>query len=148
LAPLKAWRSLVVFNDPYPIIKSWFTQLLCNFLVFETAFPYKSDCGARTQENVLKMTLSEGDRATIINCFVEKKWHGREICRQFRSKKWAQTTVDRIIRRYEETNSHQGKSATGRPLSATTEAIENEINPTVQEAIACRCDEPRRTHHQ
>ena len=29
-----------------------------------------------------------------------------------------------MIHRYEETNSHQGKSATGRPLSATTEAIE------------------------
>ena len=73
------------------------------------------------------MTSSEGDRAMTINCFIEKKWRGRAICRQFRSKNWAQATVDRIIRQYEETGSYQIKSATGRPLSATTEAIENEI---------------------
>ena len=73
------------------------------------------------------MTLSDGDQATIINCFVEKNWRGREICRQFKSKKWSQATVDRCIRRYEETNSYARRSGSGRPPTSSTAEIENEL---------------------
>lgn len=76
------------------------------------------------------MTLTEGDRATIINCFIEFGWRGREICRKFPKKKWIHTTVDRIINRHvEKTSKSQEPSASkqGRPRTAATEQEENKL---------------------
>lgn len=67
----------------------------------------------------INMTLPPGDHATIINCFIEKKWRGREICRQFKSKNWSRETVDSIIRRYEERNNLLRKKGSGRPATVT-----------------------------
>ena len=41
---------------------------------------------------------SEGDRATIANCFIEKDWKCRRIIGEFPNKRWAPSTVVRIIR--------------------------------------------------
>ena len=37
---------------------------------------------------VAMMLFPEGDKATIIKSFIDMKWRGREICRQFMSKRW------------------------------------------------------------
>ena len=73
------------------------------------------------------MALSEADKGTIINCFIEKKWRGREICRQFKSKNWSQATVDRYIRQYEASNSYERRPGSGRLRTASTEEISNEV---------------------
>ena len=67
----------------------------------------------------INMMLPPSDHATIINCFIEKKWRGREICRPFKSKKWSRTTVDSVIRRYEERNNLVRKKGSGRPATVT-----------------------------
>ena len=39
-------------------------------------------------QSVARMLFPEGDKATIIKSFIDMKWRGREIYRQFMSKKW------------------------------------------------------------
>ena len=62
------------------------------------------------------MGLSEGDKATIINSFIDFEWRGREICRKFKSKNWVQSTVDRLINKYETTESYERTVGSSRPV--------------------------------
>ena len=73
------------------------------------------------------MGFSEGDKATIINCFIDMKWRGREICRQFKSKNWPRSSVDRLIRKYEETGSYERVVGSGPPVTVTTDDNEERI---------------------
>ena len=71
-----------------------------------------------------KMVFSVGDKATIINSFIDLNWRGQEICRQFKSKNWARSSVDQLIQRYEKSGSYDRTVGSSRPVSAST--AENE----------------------
>ena len=73
------------------------------------------------------MTLSEGDRGTIINCFKQFGWRGREICQRLKEKKWDHRTVDRNIKRYELSLTDKMKPIPGRPRTASAEQVENDF---------------------
>ena len=73
------------------------------------------------------MGFSEGDKATIINSFIDMKWRGREICRQFKSKNWARSSVDQLIQRYEKTGSYERTVGSSRPVTVTTHDNEERI---------------------
>ena len=55
------------------------------------------------------------------------KWRGREICRQFKSKNWARSSVDQLIQKYEKNGSYERTVGSSRPVTATTEGIEERI---------------------
>lgn len=78
------------------------------------------------------MVLSEGDKAIIVSCFEEKGWRGRRLCREFKSKQWKQTTVDKLIRKFEQSGSADRKKGSGRPCTATTEENENDAFELLQ----------------
>ena len=55
---------------------------------------------------------SEGDRATIANCFIEKDWGCRRIIREFPNKRWAdeQELNDAIVQSWERITLEQIRS--------------------------------------
>ena len=75
---------------------------------------------------------SEGDRATIANCFIEKDWGCRRIIREFPNKRWAPSTVARIIRQIKQNNSTKRKPGSGRPRTARTQDNVNAVEELIQ----------------
>ena len=63
------------------------------------------------------MGLLEGDKATIINSLINMKWRGREICRQFNSKNWACSSVDKLIDKYKQNGSYERTVERNRPVT-------------------------------
>lgn len=84
------------------------------------------------------MVFTAGDKATIENCFKEKGWHGTKIVKEFPGKGWNVCSVNRLIKRIEDTGSTNRKPGSGRPRSARTEDNRHEV----ENLIASQEDAP------
>ena len=66
------------------------------------------------------MVLSKEDKAIIELLFKEKGWKGRRIAKEFPSKKWTQSTIDRLITKIQTTGTTDRKRGSGRPTTVST----------------------------
>ena len=82
------------------------------------------------------MVLSEADKWTIVNCFVEKGWRGAEIVREFPGKGWKRQTVNTLIKKYEQTGSVKRKKGSGNP------GVSDEVKEEVLDLIQSQEDTP------
>ena len=64
--------------------------------------------------------LNENDCSVFIACFLEKRWWGTKICKEFRTMRWILRTIYRLIDKIEKENSTARKKGSGRPKSAST----------------------------
>ena len=72
----------------------------------------------------------DDDRATIATCFNEKGWRGARLLKEFPGRRWNRSTVNRFIKRLEETGSSKRKVGRGRSRSARAanrDTVGNEI---------------------
>ena len=88
------------------------------------------------------MVFSESDRAVIEACFREKGWRGARIVKEFSGKKWSRQSVNRLVKKIEDTGSTSRQSGSGRPRTTCTD--ENKDN--VEDMIQSQEDLPG-THH-
>ena len=51
------------------------------------------------------MVFSDSDRAVIEACFREKSWRGARIVKTFPGKKWSRQSVNRLVKKIEDTGS-------------------------------------------
>ena len=73
------------------------------------------------------MVFSVGDKATIINSFIDLNWQSQEICGKFRSKNWARSSVDQLIKRYEKSGLYERTVGSSRRVSATSAEKEEAV---------------------
>lgn len=78
------------------------------------------------------MPLSDGDKATIENCFKEKGWGGRRIVKEFPGKGWNHVTVNRLIAKIRATGSVARKTGSGRPKTVCTEENKDRVEELIQ----------------
>ena len=88
------------------------------------------------------MTFSNEDKAIIKNDYEEKGWSAYRIWKEHPSKGWVESSVRRLIRKYEDTGSMDRRSCAGRPRSVSTE--ENE--ESVEELISSEEEPGAHTH--
>ena len=88
------------------------------------------------------MVFSDSDRAVIEACFREKGWRGARIVKEFPGKKWSRQSVNRLVKKIEDTGSTSRQSGSDRPRTACTD--ENKDN--VEDMIQSQEDLPG-THH-
>ena len=67
------------------------------------------------------MVFSDEDKAIIKNDYDEKGWNAYNIWKNHPAKGWVESSVRRLIRRYEETGSMDRQPGSGRPRTARTE---------------------------
>ena len=91
-----------------------------------------------------KMVFSDSDRAVIEACFREKGWCGARIVKEFPGKKWSRQSVNRLVKKIEDTGSTSRQSGNGRPRTACTD--ENKDN--VEDMIQSQEDLPDMHHPQ
>ena len=84
------------------------------------------------------MVLTQDDRATIATCFNEKGWRGARLMKEFPGRRWNWSTVNRFIKRLEETGSSKRKVGSGGPRSARSAANRD----TVGNEILSQEDQP------
>ena len=83
------------------------------------------------------MVFSEEDKAVIKNDHEEKGWNAYRIWKEHPSKGWVESSVRRLIRKFEETGTMQRRKGSGRPRSATTDQNIDEV-----EEMICSQEEP------
>ena len=76
--------------------------------------------------------LTEGDKATIENCFKEKGWSGRRIVKEFPNKRWSRSTVCRLIAKIKNTGTVVRKTGSGRPKTAISDDNIERVEELVQ----------------
>ena len=88
------------------------------------------------------MVFSDSDTAVIEACFREKGWRGARIVKEFPGKKWSRQSVNKLVKKIEDTGSTSRQSGSGRRRTACTD--ENKDN--VEDIIQSQEDLPG-THH-
>ena len=77
-------------------------------------------------------SFTDEDKAVIRNDYDEKGWNAYNIWKEHPSKGWVESSVRRLIRKYEETGSMDRRPGSGRPRTATTqenaEIVDEEIS--------------------
>ena len=77
-------------------------------------------------------SFTDEDKAVIRNDYDEKGWNAYTIWKEHPSKGWVESSVRRLIRKYEETGSMDRRPGSGRPRTATTqenaEIVDEEIS--------------------
>ena len=88
------------------------------------------------------MVFSDSDRAVIEACFREKGWRGARIVKEFPGIFLSRHSVNRLVKKIEDTSSTSRQSGSGRPKTECTD--ENKDN--VEDMIQSQEDLPG-THH-
>ena len=88
------------------------------------------------------MVFSDSDRAVIETCFREKGWCGARIVKEFPRTQLSRQSVNRLVKKIEDTSSTSRQSGSGWPRTACTD--ENKDN--VEDMIQSQEDLPG-THH-
>ena len=65
--------------------------------------------------------FSSDDKAVIRNDFEEKGWTPYRIAPEHGAKGWVESSVRRLLDKYQETGSMDRRPGSGRPKTATTE---------------------------
>ena len=77
------------------------------------------------------MVFSEEDKAVIKNDHEEKGWNAYRIWKEHPSKGWVESSVRRLIRKFEETGTMQRRKGSGRQRSATTDQNIDEVEEMI-----------------
>ena len=72
------------------------------------------------------MVFSDSDRAVIEAWFREKGWSGARIVKEFPGKKLSRQSVNKLVKKIEDTGLPSRQSGSGRPRTACTD--ENKVN--------------------
>ena len=88
------------------------------------------------------MVFSDEDKAIIKNDYDEKGWNAYNIWKNHPTKGWVESSVRRLIRRYEETGTMDRQPGSGRPRTATTD----ENVEVVEELISSQEEAGTHTH--
>ena len=88
------------------------------------------------------MVFSDEDKAIIKNDYEEKGWSAYRIWKEHPAKGWVESSVRRLIRKFEATGSMDRRSGSGRPRTATTE----ENAEVVEELISSQEEPGTHTH--
>ena len=78
------------------------------------------------------MVFSDSDRAVIEACFREKGWRGARIVKEFPGKKWSRQSVNRLVKKIEDTGSTSRQSGSGRPRTACTDKNKDNVEDMIQ----------------
>ena len=81
--------------------------------------------------------FSANDKAVILNDFEEKGWTPYRIAQEHGGKGWVESSVRRLLKKYQETGSTDRRPGSGRPKTATTEENEDDV-----EEMICSQEEP------
>ena len=88
------------------------------------------------------MVLSSEDKVVIKNDFEEKGWTAYKIWKQHPTKKWALSSIQRLVKKIKETGTIERRPGSGRPITATTEE-----NGDLVEEMICSQDDAPGTYH-
>ena len=83
------------------------------------------------------MVLTDEMRFTIKSCFEQKGWRGARLVAEFPSFNWTKESINRMIKKLEETGSCARRPGSGRPRTALSENDKKLV-----EELACSQDEP------
>ena len=78
------------------------------------------------------MVFSDSDRAVIEACFREKGWRSARIVKEFPGKKWSRQSVNRLVKKIEDTGSTSRQSGSGRPRTACTDKNKDNVEDMLQ----------------
>ena len=90
---------------------------------------------------MLIMVLSQADKHVIEAVFKEKGWRGAKIIKEFPSKNWCKSSVNRLFKKVEQTGSIARKKGSGRPTTVCTEE-----NAALVDELLCSQDDQPGTH--
>ena len=90
---------------------------------------------------MLIMVLSQADKHVIEAVFKEKGWRVARIIKEFPSKNWCKSSVNRLIKKVEQTGSIARKKGSGRPTTVCTEE-----NAALVDELLCSQDDQPGTH--
>ena len=76
--------------------------------------------------------FSDSDRAVIEACFREKGWRGTRIVNEFTGTKWSRQSVNRLVKKIEDTGSISRQSGSGSPRKACTDENKDNVEDTIQ----------------
>ena len=137
---------IAFYNSEFP---SWKLLNLkqCNGICFEDSlalkkwlpgtYPYRFLMYFRQQA----MVFSSEDKGTIKNDYEKKGWTAYRISKEHELKKWVLSSVQRLLKRFNEDGSMKRRTGSGRPVTVTTDE-----NAELAEELICSQEDFPGTH--